>query len=135
MARLCREGFGSSLLLSHGVASRLQLEAYGGGGLTHISRSFVPRLLRAGLSAEQASALLENGARLLCWSLPAAAMPRKTKPWECSSCHRTFEEALNVAEATADDRVYYEKFSFRCPERKSQAMHYYCTAARPTVTC
>ena len=50
-----------------------------------------------------------NAARLLCWRLPAAPAARLVRHWECTSCHRRFEEAINPAEARPEDQRYYEK--------------------------
>lgn len=46
------EGFGSQVVLSHGIASRLQLACGGGGGLTYLSHAFLPRARRWGLTPE-----------------------------------------------------------------------------------
>jgi phosphotriesterase-related protein len=113
IASLAAAGYGARLMLSNGLSSRLQLQACGGAGLRHVERCFAPRLLRLGMDEPAVRATLRNGERLLRWSLPAAAAPRRTKPWECSACHRVFEEAANEAEALPTDRVYYEKFAFR----------------------
>jgi len=48
-------GFGEQLLLSHGIASRLQLACGGGGGLTYLSHAFLPRARRWGLTQQALS--------------------------------------------------------------------------------
>jgi phosphotriesterase-related protein len=114
VAALVAAGHGTQQLLSHAVTSRLQLSLYGGGGLTHIARFVRPRLTRAGLTAEATHRLcMSNAAQLLAWWLPAAPATRLCKIWECTGCHRSFEEAANPAEALPTDQNYYEKFNFR----------------------
>lgn len=117
-------GFRSQLLLSHAVASCLQLEVYGGGGLRHLSRSFVPSLALVGLSAEDVAACTgANAARLLSWWTPVPPPPRVVKEWECAGCHRRFDEAVNPAEALPDDQQYYEKFEHRYCSTSCLAAH------------
>lgn len=116
-------GHASQLLLSHSVASRLQLATYGGAGLTHARRSLAPRLRRCGVAEEAVEGMLGgNAARLLCWWTPAAKGERLTRPWTCVGCDRSFVEAVNEAEALPDDQPFYEKF-----ERRYCSMH--CLAA------
>ena len=55
----------------------------------------------------------KNAARLFCWSLPAGPPERLMKQWECSSCHRSFEEAVNPTDVLPTDREYYEKYTYR----------------------
>ena len=105
-----REGFGGQLLLSCGVCATLQLSVYGGGGFGHVLEWVVPQLRALGVGAAELEQLLcSNAARLLCWRLPAAPAARLVRHWECTSCHRTFEEALNPAEVLPLDQRYYEK--------------------------
>ena len=128
VAALCAAGHAAQLLLSPGVWTRLQCEAFGGGGLRHLRRNFLPRLARAGAAAAsgtlgggpsadqqavQQAFVAGNAAKLLTWWRPAADAPRLVKTWECASCHRRFEEAVNPAEALPTDQNYYEKFDFR----------------------
>ena len=72
-----------------------------------------------------------NAKRLLMWWRPAGPAARICKTWECSSCHRQFEEALNPAEALPTDQNYYEKHQFRsvCPSH----LHHPTTCA--VATC
>ena len=107
-------GFASQLHLSLGICSQLQLTAFGGGGLTHLRRAFLPRLRRLGLSATDAELLCAtNAARALAWWRPAGPAPRVCMQWSCAGCHRTFDEAVNEAEALPTDQEYYEKMGFR----------------------
>lgn len=115
MALLRRDGqLAQRLLLSHAVASRLQFETYGGGGLRHLRLAFLPRLVHLGLGADDSDRITRgNAALLLAWWRPAAPPPRVCKQWECDGCHRRFDEAVNVSEALPTDQDYYEKLTFR----------------------
>lgn len=121
VVELLASGFTDQIVLSLGSWSRLHFAAFGGGGLSYLRSSVVP-LLRSGLGqrclgqAEDAAmhaVLAGNAARLLSWWRPAEKPPRLVKTWECSGCHRRFEEAANPAEALPDDHVYYEKKDMR----------------------
>ena len=107
-------GIAERVVLSNGVATRLQLEAFGGGGLRHVRRAFLPRLFHLGLAEEAAEKMTSsNAASLLAWWRPAGPAPRVCKHWECTGCHRVFEEAVNPAEALPEDQIYFEKHTFR----------------------
>lgn len=41
----------------------------------------------------------------------SAPAPRKMKPWDCTGCHRCFEEAVNSSEKLPTDPEYYEKLA------------------------
>ena len=114
VARLVADGYGGQLVLSHCVSSQLQLQAMGGGGFSHVLRSFVPRLRRLGVDAAAEGLLTQaNAWRLLRWSRPAGPPARLMKAWECDACHRRFDEAVNASDTLPTDRVYYEKHAFR----------------------
>lgn len=92
---------------------------FGGSGFGHVLERLVPQLRALGVGPTELERLLcANAARLLCWRLPAAPAARLVRHWSCTSCHRTFEEALNPAEALPADQRYYEKGARR-----------YCTMA------
>ena len=114
VARLASRNYAPQIMLSHGISTRLQFESYGGGGLSHIKRVFLPKLQKRGLSPEHATLLLSgNACKALAWWTPGGPAPRVCKVWTCYSCHRSFEEALNPAEALPTDQMYYEKFEYR----------------------
>lgn len=70
VSRLVAEGHGDRILLGSDLARRGDLLAWGGTiGLTHLLRSFVPRLERNGLSRTETNAILvENPGRFLAWA-------------------------------------------------------------------
>lgn len=115
VASLANGGHSSQVFLSHAISSRLHLSAYGGGGLRHIRERLLPRLRRAGVADEATLRMLcaGNAARLLAWWEPAGPAPRVCKAWTCRGCQRTFEEAVNPAEALPTDQIYYDKFDRR----------------------
>ena len=113
---LASAGHAPQLLLSQGIWTRLQLEAYGGTGWRHLRRNIVPRLTRAGLpqgTAGLGALLAGNATRLLAWWVPTTDAPRLCKIWECIVCHQRFEEAVHPEDALPTDQVYYEKFDNR----------------------
>jgi hypothetical protein len=114
VASLLNHGAAPHLVLSHATASRMQYAAYGGAGLSHLSTSLVPHLLHLGCAPHDVTRLRgSNGGRLLSWWRPAPPPPRVCKAWVCSGCQRSFEEAVNPAEALPTDQGYYEKMAFR----------------------
>lgn len=114
LARLCAEGYADRLLLSLGVSSRLQLASCGGGGFGFLQRAFLPRARRHGLSAaDEERITTSNAAALLCYWTPPPPPERTVRHWSCDACHRGYVEAVNEAEALPEDRVYFEKFSYR----------------------
>ena len=64
-----------------------------------------------------------NAARALAWWQPVGPAARLCKQWECDGCHRTFEEAVNPAEALPTDQNYYEKFDYRYCSTHCLSMH------------
>lgn len=70
VSRLVAEGHGDRILLGSDLARRGDLCAWGGSfGLTHLLRSFVPRLEKRGLSTAELNAILvENPGRFLAWA-------------------------------------------------------------------
>ena len=69
IVRLVRSGHVERILLSHDIARKSQLRAYGGNGYGYLLRTFVPRPREAGLtSAEIDTIIREKSRRLL--SLP-----------------------------------------------------------------
>jgi phosphotriesterase-related protein len=72
---LLRDGHGDRIVLGGDMARRSDWTAFGGGpGLTHLPWRIVPWLIAAGADPAAARALVvENPARLLGWSAPAAA--------------------------------------------------------------
>ena len=102
----------AQIVISPGVASCLQLAAYGGSGYT--VDSLLRRMHRLGLAAAEEGLLTrENAARVLCWWLPAGPEPRLMRPWTCTSCHREYMEAVNEAEALPEDHEFFDKFDNR----------------------
>ena len=63
--RLVEAGYGRQILLSSDVFLKIMLVRYGGFGYAHTLRSFVPRLLRAGLDQAQVEAMLVDNPRQL----------------------------------------------------------------------
>jgi len=63
IARLIRDGYAGSLLLSHDVFIKTLLRRYGGFGYAHILTSFIPRLERHGVPREVALSLLIDNPR------------------------------------------------------------------------
>lgn len=70
VSRLVAEGHGDRILLGSDLARCSDLSAWGGSiGLTHLLRSFAPRLERNGLSEAELSAILvHNPRRFLAWA-------------------------------------------------------------------
>ena len=106
--------YADRLLLSLGVSSRLQLASCGGGGFGFLQRAFLPRARRHGLSAaDEERITTSNAAAILCYWTPPPPPERTVRHWSCDACHRGYVEAVNEAEALPEDRVYFEKFSYR----------------------
>ena len=147
VAALVAEGFGAQLLASSGVETALQLRAFGGGGYAHVLERWLPRLRRqlgggegdgqggggdANAHADTMRMLRgATAARLLCWRLPDAPAARLVRSWTCTSCHRTFEEPVNPAEALPTDQRYYEKLDFRYCAMQCLANHRKAKWAQP----
>ncbi len=71
-ARLWAEGLGDRLLLSHDVAMKSQLCAYGGAGYAHLPHTMPPYFARRGLDpAALRRIMVDNPARWLVWEAPA----------------------------------------------------------------
>jgi len=70
-ARLCAEGLIDRLLLSHDVAMKTQLDAYGGVGFAHLARTMPPCFARHGVDAAALRRIMvDNPARWLAWEAP-----------------------------------------------------------------
>ena len=66
------EGLGDWLLLSHDVAMKSQLCAYGGAGYAHLPHTMPPYFARRGLDpAALRRIMVDNPARWLVWEAPA----------------------------------------------------------------
>jgi phosphotriesterase-related protein len=63
IASLVRAGYGDRLLLASDVFMKIMLRHYGGNGYDYVLRHFVPRLRRAGVAAEEVTALLVDNPR------------------------------------------------------------------------
>jgi len=63
--------------------------------------------------ADEERITTSNAAALLCYWTPPPPPERTVRHWSCDACHRGYVEALNEAEALPEDRVYFEKFSYR----------------------
>lgn len=62
------QGYERQILLSHDVATKHRLHAYGGLGYDHLITNVVPRLRKRGLSERDVSTLIvENPARIYCF--------------------------------------------------------------------
>ncbi|MFN3613694.1 MAG: phosphotriesterase [Rubrimonas sp.] len=65
IVRLIDAGHGDRILLSQDVFLKMMLTRHGGCGYAHVPRFFLPRLVRHGLTRQQAAALLiDNPARV-----------------------------------------------------------------------
>jgi len=72
ISTLLNEGFEKQILLSQDVCHDSQLASYGGNGYTYLQKSFLPRLVAAGVNAETIKTItVENPARLLTLRTPA----------------------------------------------------------------
>jgi predicted metal-dependent phosphotriesterase family hydrolase len=72
ISTLLNEGFEKQILLSQDVCHDSQLASYGGNGYTYLQRSFLPRLVAAGVNAATIKTItVENPARLLTLRKPA----------------------------------------------------------------
>ncbi|MFZ9352432.1 MAG: phosphotriesterase family protein [Candidatus Limnocylindrus sp.] len=72
IATLLNEGFEQQILLSQDVCHDSQLASYGGNGYTYLQRSFLPRLIAAGVDAATIKTItVENPSRLLTLRAPA----------------------------------------------------------------
>ena len=66
------EGLADRLLLSHDIAMKIQLIAYGGPGYAHLARNLPPFFAARGVDAATLSAIMvDNPARWLTWRAPA----------------------------------------------------------------
>jgi phosphotriesterase-related protein len=66
ISTLMNEGFEKQILLSQDVCHDSQLASYGGNGYTYLQKSFLPRLVKAGVNAATIKTItVENPARLL----------------------------------------------------------------------
>ena len=126
-ACLDANGYSGQIVLSYGVCTRLQLCEYGGGGLQYIHSNFVQR--GSARNSQNAAA-----ARLLCWWRRPPPPARLMRPWECSACHRTFEEAVNQSDALPTDQHYYEKYDFRYCTTGCLSAHRSSGFAQPFTT-
>jgi len=72
ISTLLNEGFEKQILLSQDVCHDSQLASYGGNGYTYLQKSFLPRLVAAGVNAATIKKItVENPARLLTLRKPA----------------------------------------------------------------
>ena len=72
ISTLLNEGFEKQILLSQDVCHDSQLTSYGGNGYTYLQKSFLPRLVAAGVNAATIKTItVENPARLLTLRKPA----------------------------------------------------------------
>ena len=72
ISTLLNEGFENQILLSQDVCHDSQLASYGGNGYTYLQKSFLPRLVAAGVNAATIKTItVENPARLLTLRKPA----------------------------------------------------------------
>ena len=72
ISTLLNEGFEKQILLSQDVCHDSQLASYGGNGYTYLQKSFLPRLVEAGVNAATIKMItVENPARLLTLRKPA----------------------------------------------------------------
>jgi len=72
ISTLLNEGFEKQILLSQDVCHDSQLASYGGNGYTYLQKSFLPRLVEAGVNAATIKSItVENPARLLTLRKPA----------------------------------------------------------------
>ena len=72
ISTLLNEGFEKQILLSQDVCHDSQLASYGGNGYTYLQKSFLPRLVAAGVNAATIKTItVENPARLLTLRKPA----------------------------------------------------------------
>lgn len=60
---LADAGFADRILLSHDVFLKIQLRTYGGNGLAHVLRSFLPRLVQLGLDGGEVARFLTDHPR------------------------------------------------------------------------
>ena len=75
-AQLCGEGFAGRLLLSHDIAMKIQLVAYGGFGYAHLARNLPPFFAARGVDVATLRAIMvDNPARWLTWAAPAEPGP------------------------------------------------------------
>lgn len=73
---LVRAGYGSQLLMSHDICTKLQQKTYGGKGLDYIQTQVVPYLLKQGLSASEIHAMtVDTPRRLLTFVAPKTGRP------------------------------------------------------------
>ena len=71
VAELVGEGLGDQLLLSHDVATKIQLTAWGGCGYSHLLRTLPAFFARRGVDAAALRrVMVDNPARWLTWSAP-----------------------------------------------------------------
>jgi phosphotriesterase-related protein len=62
-------GYERQVLLSHDVATKHRLHAYGGLGYDHLITNVVPRLRKRGLTEQDVSTLIvDNPARVYCFA-------------------------------------------------------------------
>lgn len=72
ISTLLNEGFEKQILLSQDVCHDSQLASYDGNGYTYLQKSFLPRLVEAGVNAATIKTItVENPARLLTLRNPA----------------------------------------------------------------
>ncbi len=71
VAALCAAGLADRLLVSHDIAMKIQLTAYGGCGYAHLARNLPPFFARHGVDAATLRRLMvDNPARWLAWEAP-----------------------------------------------------------------
>ena len=74
VAALCAEGLTDRLLVSHDIAMKIQLTAYGGFGYAHLARNLPPFFARHGVDAATLRRIMvDNPARWLAWEAPEKA--------------------------------------------------------------
>ena len=73
LKQLIDEGFASQIMLSQDVCHDSQLLSYGGNGYTYLQKTFLPRLLAAGLDQQTIDQMtVKNPARVLTLVQPSA---------------------------------------------------------------
>ena len=73
VAALCSEGLAGRVMVSHDIAMKIRLVAYGGCGYAHLARAMPARFAEQGVDAATLRRIMvDNPARWLAWGAPRA---------------------------------------------------------------
>eukprot|EP00941_MAST-03F_sp_MAST-3F-sp1_P002374 g2374.t1 len=115
MARVVTAFKDKKLIFGHSIYFQSQLISggVGGMGMKRIQESFIPRLIRHGISQDCINDMfIHRPAKLLAWWLPPEPCRRKITFWKCDQCQKKFVEG-----SSQFTRMTFQYCSIQCLQR------------------